>query len=51
MDEKRFTLRLDSEIFNKIQKLAEANRRSTAKEIENILAIYLEKLEQDSQDT
>lgn len=35
--DKRFTLRLDLELFNKVKKIAEENKRSTAKQIEYIL--------------
>lgn len=34
---KRFTLRMDNDLFNVIKKSAEKNRRSIAKEIEFIL--------------
>ncbi len=36
-EEKRFTLRMDSKLFNEIKRSAEKNRRSIAKEIEYIL--------------
>ena len=42
MEDKRFTLRLDKEIFDRISGLAEQHRRSTAKEIEQAIAMYLE---------
>ena len=35
--DKRFTLRLDKELFEKVQNSAQKNKRSTAKEIEFIL--------------
>lgn len=35
--EKRFTLRINKEIFEKVKASAEKNRRSVAKEIEYIL--------------
>ena len=35
--EKRFTLRMDAELFERIKESAEKNRRSIAKEIEYIL--------------
>ncbi len=38
----RFTLRIDTEIYNKVKQQAEKNRRSAAKEIEFILAQWLE---------
>lgn len=40
--EKRFTLRMDKELFEHIQKSAAKNRRSVAKEIEYILLTHLE---------
>lgn len=36
-EEKRFTLRMDSELFELVKKSATKNRRSVAKEIEYIL--------------
>lgn len=36
-DEKRFTLRMDQELFDRIQRIAEKNKRSVAKQIEYIL--------------
>jgi len=36
-DEKRFTLRMDADLFKIIQQSAVKNRRSVAKEIEYIL--------------
>lgn len=38
MDEKRFTLRMDGDLYDEIADLAKNNRRSVAKEIE--VAIY-----------
>lgn len=37
MNEKRFTLRMNAELFELIKQTAEKNKRSTAKEIEFIL--------------
>ncbi|MBB6446499.1 Arc family DNA-binding protein [Bacillus benzoevorans] len=45
MTEKRYTLRINEETFDKIKQLAESNKRSIAKEIEYILERYLEKEE------
>lgn len=42
MSEKRFTLRMDEDLFNKIKDEAEQEHRSVAKQIEHILALYLE---------
>ena len=36
--EKRFTLRMDSDLFETIKQLAEENKRSIAKQIEFMLA-------------
>lgn len=41
MEEKRFTLRIDSELFEKISELARVHRRSIAKEIEQAVAEYI----------
>lgn len=39
--EKRFTLRMDDELFNKIAELAKRHRRSTGKEIEEAVSVYV----------
>ncbi|MDT2293269.1 Arc family DNA-binding protein [Paenibacillus larvae] len=36
-EQKRFTLRLDLDLFERIKKQAEINKRSIAKEIEHML--------------
>ena len=41
MGEKRFTLRMDSDLFEDIVSLAELHLRSTAKEIECAIAAYV----------
>lgn len=41
-EQKRFTLRIDKNIFDKVQSRAEKNKRSVAKEIEYILDEYME---------
>lgn len=41
MDEKRFTLRMDGELFQEISTIASEHRRSTAKEIECAIARYI----------
>lgn len=46
-EEKRFTLRMDSEIFEKVKKQAEKNKRSIAKEIEYLLEQYFADKETD----
>lgn len=43
MNEKRFTLRMDAELFELIKQTAEKNKRSTAKEIEFILEDFLKR--------
>lgn len=40
-EQARFTLRIDTEVLDKIKKMADENKRSTAKEIERILEEYL----------
>lgn len=42
-EQKRFTLRIDERVFEKVKARAEKNKRSVAKEIEFILDEYLEK--------
>ena len=39
--DKRFTLRMDAELFERIAQSAKANRRSIAKEIEQAVEEYL----------
>lgn len=43
MSDKRFTLRIDEQIFEAIKEEAEKNKRSVAKEMEYILEKYLKK--------
>jgi hypothetical protein len=40
-EQKRFTLRMDADLFKEIEKKAEENKRSIAKEIEYLLENYL----------
>ncbi len=40
-DQKRFTMRINSELLDKIKIEAEKNKRSTAKQIEFILEQYV----------
>ena len=40
-DQTRFTMRISTELLDKIKVLAEKNKRSTAKEIEFILEHYV----------
>jgi len=42
-EQKRFTLRMDSDLFETIKERAELNKRSIAKEIEHLLENYLKK--------
>ena len=42
---KRFTLRLDGKLFEKIKTLSKQNKRATGKQIEFILEQYIEKLQ------
>lgn len=39
-EQKRFTLRMDAELFELVKKQAEINKRSIAKEIEYLLEQY-----------
>lgn len=41
-NETRFTLRIDTDLLNKIKKQAQTTKRSTAKEIEFILEQYFQ---------
>ena len=43
MEEKRFTLRMDGELFKEVSELAKDHRRSVAKEIEVAIAQYVVK--------
>ena len=43
MNEKRFTLRMNAELFELIKQTAEKNKRSNAKEIEFILEDFLKR--------
>ncbi len=43
-DQTRFTMRINSELLDRIKIQAEKNKRSTAKEIEFILESYIEEL-------
>jgi len=49
MDEKRFTLRMNGDLFNELAESARKNRRSTAKEIECAIAFYLKDQEAKEQ--
>lgn len=40
--DKRFTLRMDKELFERISKHAKINRRSVAKEIETAVQMYVD---------
>lgn len=46
--EKRFTLRIDEDVFEKIKEEAEKNKRSITKEIEFLLAKHVDEKEEDS---
>ena len=49
MVEKRFTLRMNNEIFEKVKEEAEKERRSTAKQIELILDEYFKDKEKEKE--
>lgn len=49
MVEKRFTLRMNNEIFEKVKEEAEKERRSTAKQIELILDEYFRDKEKEKE--
>ncbi|AGR47581.2 putative Arc-like DNA binding domain [Brevibacillus phage Osiris] len=44
-NEKRFTLRMDADLFERIKEQAEKNKRSVAKEIEFLIEKHLEEVE------
>lgn len=43
--EKRFTLRMDADLFERVKKLAEKNKRSIAKEIEYLIEQHLKEID------
>ena len=47
---KRFTLRMDSKLFESISAVAKYHRRSVAKEIEQAISDYLEALPESDHD-
>lgn len=46
-DETRFTLRIDTDILNKVKELTKKTKRSTAKEIEFILEQYIQNMNEE----
>lgn len=46
-DQTRFTMRIDSELLDKIKAEASKNKRSAAKEIEFILEQYIESISKE----
>ena len=44
--EKRFTLRMDRELFDRLERCAKINRRSIAKETETAVAMYVDYAEE-----
>jgi len=47
-EQKRFTLRMDNDLFETIKKQAEENKRSVAKEIEHLLEQHLKLQEKEN---
>lgn len=47
-DQKRFTLRMDEELFEKVKASAKENKRSIGKEIEFVLDQYFENDQKES---
>ena len=47
-DEKRFTLRMDAELFETISAIAEVHKRSVAKEMEYAISLYVEQIMDDT---
>lgn len=50
-EQKRFTLRMDADLFKAIEKKAEESKRSIAKEIEYLLENYLKKEDSSEKDS
>lgn len=48
--EKRFTLRMDKDLFERISRCAKINRRSVAKEIEQAVEMYVDYAEEQFKD-
>jgi hypothetical protein len=48
-DQKRFTLRIDNDILEKVKERAEENKRSMAKEIEFMLENYLKETKENGE--
>jgi hypothetical protein len=46
-NETRFTLRIDTELLEKVKQQALQNKRSTAKELEFILSGYFQKIDEE----
>lgn len=46
-DYTRFTMRINSELFNRVKQLAEKEKRSAAKEIEFILEQYFQNTDEE----
>lgn len=46
-DQSRFTMRINTELLDKVKADAEKNKRSTVKEIEFILEQYIQSLPQE----
>ena len=46
-DQKRFTLRMDQDLFKTIEQRAKENKRSIAKEIEHLLEQYIKQEDKD----
>jgi hypothetical protein len=50
-EQKRFTLRMDADLFKEIEKKADENKRSIAKEIEYLLENYLKNEKSDERNS
>ncbi|AGR47198.1 hypothetical protein JIMMER1_64 [Brevibacillus phage Jimmer1] len=48
-DEKRFTLRMDADLFERIKEQADKNKRSIAKEIEFLIEKHLKEVDNNKE--
>ena len=46
-EDKRFTLRIDKELFAKVEQSAKRNKRAVGREIEFILELYFESIDKE----
>lgn len=49
-EQKRFTLRMDQDLFKEIEERAKKNKRSIAKEIEHLLETHMTKEKEENKE-